>query len=473
MPRTPIITMLAAVFTAVSAAIVLLAAPTPALAEKRVALVIGNAAYRQAPALRNPANDAADLSAALRRLNFEVVTALDVDAAALEDVLARFRAVLQGADAAVLIYAGHGVQVGGVNYLLPVDAQLRSEFALRREAFPFQDIIQVMEASARVNVVVIDACRDNPLAETLQRGIPSGSRSAAVGRGLARIDAVGGTTLIVFATAPGDVAEDGAAGRNSPMATALLRHIETPGVDVEEMLKRVTHDVRQATDGRQRPERLSQLVSRFEFRPAGEAAVSALPQPPRPFQDGAAGQNRREELLYWESVKDSGDLALIRSYLDRYPSGVFSTIARARLRAASLPPPAPQPTPAHEENVRGEMEDPAEQRITDYIVHDYLRGVRLYADTVDLFENGAMTREAALKDWERYVQRWPQRRFDLIPGTLQIVSRAGNRYVVRFSATFIVSNGGKQISGRTDYALTLISAGGRFHIAGIKEAVQK
>ncbi len=241
-----------------------------AFAEKRVALVIGNSAYASAGRLANPANDAADVAAALGRLGFDVTRAADLDARDFAAAIDNFLSAAHGADVAIFYYAGHGLQYDGGSYLLPVDARLENEFAIRRETMGAQEIVSALEGAARASVVILDACRNNPLAERLRDRLQGRGRAAAVARGLGRIEASSGNTLVVYSAAPGQEAKDGA-GRNSPFTEALLKYVETPGLEMEQMLKRVTADVERETGGKQQPERLSRL--KIELMLKGGAAV--------------------------------------------------------------------------------------------------------------------------------------------------------------------------------------------------------
>lgn len=231
---------------------------------KRIALVVGVSDYTHSPRLTNPKHDAADVSRALRDADFEVVESLDEGLPALLRTLEAFYAKAQGVETALFFFAGHGIQFNGVNYIVPRDARLRSEARLKHETIALQDIIGAIEKRAKVTLVFLDACRDNPLAEELQRSVLGLSRSAAVQRGLAPMRVRNPDTLLVFAAAPGRTASDGT-GRNSPFTKALLRNMEVPGVEIELMMKRVTRDVHQATRGAQTPERLSRLTSEFTF----------------------------------------------------------------------------------------------------------------------------------------------------------------------------------------------------------------
>jgi uncharacterized caspase-like protein len=216
---------------------------TPALtADKRVALVIGNSAYQHAPVLKNPGNDAVDMVASLRKLGFEVIEGLDLDKAAMDRTIRDFAEALNDAQVGVFFYSGHGVQVNGQNYLVPVDAQLATAAALDFEMVPLDLVHRTMEREAKANVIFLDACRDNPLSRNLARAM--GTRSANISRGLAAVES-GVGTLISFSTQPGNVALDGN-GRNSPFAGALAKRILTPGDDLSTLLINVRNDVMEA-----------------------------------------------------------------------------------------------------------------------------------------------------------------------------------------------------------------------------------
>jgi hypothetical protein len=228
-------------------------APAPSVdAGRRMALVIGNAAYANAP-LANPVNDARDVAAALTRQGFQTTVAVNADRRAMIRAVQDFGRQASGA-VALFYFAGHGVQSRGENYLIPVGADIRSEADVEHEAVPAGRILASLEdAGARLNIVILDACRDAPFAR--------GFRSQA--RGLAFIAAPKGT-IVAYATAPGDVALDGT-GRNSPYAAAILRNLPAPGLGVEAFFKEVGRDVDRATGGRQRPWMSSDFLGDFSF----------------------------------------------------------------------------------------------------------------------------------------------------------------------------------------------------------------
>ena len=222
---------------------------TAAGAQKRVALVVGNAAYEQnVAALRNPVNDATAVAAALQRLGFAVIEGTDLDEDAFYDQIAAFDDAARDADVALFFYAGHGLQVDGRNYLAPVDLKLETRQDLRRHAIELAAVLEVMRSET--NLVILDACRNNPLAADLARSLGM-NRALAASRGLARVESTG-EMLIAYATAPDDVAADGT-GEHSPYTAALLEHLETPGLSVGDLFTQVTQSVLASTGGKQRP----------------------------------------------------------------------------------------------------------------------------------------------------------------------------------------------------------------------------
>jgi len=249
--------------------------PTVRAAEHRVALVIGNAAYRHAAQLQNPKNDAADMSAVLTELGFKVITGLDLDKQGMDRAIRDFAGALPGAEVGVLFYAGHGLQVGGNNYLVPIDAELTTAAALDFELVRLDLLQRTMEREAATNVLFLDACRDNPLSRNLARSM--GTRSAEIGRGLAATES-GVGTLISFSTQPGNVALDGS-GRNSPYAGALLKLIGKPGEDLSSMLIGVRNEVMAATRNRQVPWEHSALRARFHFAAPSQSPVRPTQAP--------------------------------------------------------------------------------------------------------------------------------------------------------------------------------------------------
>lgn len=303
----------------------------PVLADsKRLALVIGNSAYQYDAELPNPANDAADLARELRSVGFEVVEGTDLTKSAMEHTIRDFAGRLNNAEAAMIFYAGHGLQIDGKNYLLPIDAHIEELRDVWLQAVDLDIIFKVIEGENRVNLIFLDACRNNAFAQTLLN-LGGASRGRGT-RGLAQVRTAIGS-LIAFATEPGNVASDGE-GRNSPFTTALLRHIKTPGLEVRSMLSRVRQDVVDLTGGQQVPWDHSSLVGSFYFNPNAPAKTAAPAAPA-----GAAQSTPGIEIAYWNAVKDTTDPKELESYLTRWPNGSFAPLAKGRL--ARLTPATP------------------------------------------------------------------------------------------------------------------------------------
>jgi len=298
-----------------------------AAAHSRVALVVGNSAYRYTPRLENPKNDAADVGAVLKKLGFRVIVGFDLDREAFEAKVREFAAALKGASVGVFYYAGHGMQASGQNYLVPVDAKLAAVSDLNAEMVRLDLVHQTMEREAKTNLLFFDACRDNPLVRNLVRAV--GSPSPEIGRGLAPVES-GAGTLISFSTQPGNVALDGA-GRNSPYSGALVRHLGTSGEDLNAILIAVRNDVMRQTDRKQVPWEHSALTRRYYFNPADRMLVAT---PADHLRLSEASQA-------WSATKDTANLDVLDAFVVRYRDTFFAELARARieeLRTPTAPP---------------------------------------------------------------------------------------------------------------------------------------
>jgi Caspase domain/Putative peptidoglycan binding domain len=243
----------------------------------------------------------------------------------MERTMRAFTQKLSHADVALFYFAGHALQSGGQNFLMPVDARLRSEGDVDFEALPLSLVLRQMEREAKTSIVLLDACRDNPLARTLARSM--GTRSSLIGQGLAEVRA-GVGTLVGFATQPGNIALEGV-GRNSPYATALLQHMETPGKDVGGVLVAVRNDVLQATAGKQVP---------WEF--------TALTDEPTVTGERPPDYDKEMEIAFWNAVKDSKLPAVLATYLDRFPRGTFAVLARVMIEQLKAEEAAAAPAPS-------------------------------------------------------------------------------------------------------------------------------
>jgi len=312
-------------------AIVLATVCCQALAAPRVALVIGNASYEHAPTLANPLNDAADVGAALGRLGFEVTRIRNADRASLWRGLQEFALAASASEVAVVFYAGHGIEVDHRNFLVPVDARLASDQDVEFEAVPLELVQRAVERASKLRLVILDACRENPFAVSMQRA----GATRSIGRGLARARPAG-ETLVAYAAKEGTVAADGE-GRNSPYSEALLAHLEEPGLEVGQMFRRVRDAVLASTGGRQEPFVYGSLSSRGAYlaAEAAPAPASSAARPAAVIVSGAAqitAEQLAAEREFWASVKASKDPAELQAYLDQYPDGTYVVLARGRLK---------------------------------------------------------------------------------------------------------------------------------------------
>jgi len=321
--------------------------------QTRVALVIGNGAYEHTARLPNPANDAQAMAGMLESLGFDVLSGVDANKRTMESLLRQFGSKAERADIALVFYAGHGIQVDGQNYLLPTDARLSNERDLKWDAVPLDYVMDESARAGRLRMVLLDACRDNPLASQMASSM--GTRSVAVGRGLAAVASPAGQadTMIAYATEAGQVAADGE-GRNSPFTQALLAHMDEPGVELRLLMGRVRDSVREQTHGRQTPWVNNSLgATEYYLVPADigptEPQVAAVPPGPAPVSAPAVvppvqvmpGSNA--ELLFWSSVKDSNSLEPYRAYLRAYPNGLFVELAKLKIRELEAAPADPEP----------------------------------------------------------------------------------------------------------------------------------
>ena len=285
-------------------------------AEQRVALVIGNSAYPTAP-LRNPVNDATAMAEKLRALGFDVILRTNVNFRDMTRAVNQFGEKLSAGSVGLFYYAGHGLQVRGKNFLVPVDAEINSEASVRGESI---DVDQVLDqfSSSRLSMVILDACRNNPFERRFRAG---------QGAGLAQIDAPKGT-LIAYSTAPGKTAADGA-GSNGVYTEQLLKALDQSGLKVEDVFKQVRINVARATQDQQIPWEASSLTGEFFFRvPIEKPVLSAPAAASAPNVDPATF-----ELAFWDSIKASTNRADFEAYLEKYPKGTFSGIARNRVKA--------------------------------------------------------------------------------------------------------------------------------------------
>ncbi|RVT50958.1 caspase family protein [Rubrivivax albus] len=296
---------------------------------KRLALVIGNAAYRDAP-LQNPVNDARAMAQALQGAGFEVMLHTDADQRTMLTALREFGQQLRGGGTGLFYYAGHGMQIKGRNYLIPVGADIQREDEVAYQSLDVQAVLDKMDSAANgTNLVILDACRNNPFARSF--------RSST--QGLAPVDAPVGT-LVAFATSPGAVASDGASD-NGLYTRHLLQALAEPGRKVEEVFKQVRTQVRRDSSGLQIPWESTSLEGDFYFHPPVAAAVPApVAESAPPAPDPLAALDD----ALWATVRDADEAAVVQAYLTRFPQGRHAADAQARLtvlQAATVPAPSP------------------------------------------------------------------------------------------------------------------------------------
>lgn len=323
-----------------------LAGVQAAAAEKRVALVIGNSAYQGLKPLQNPANDAGDMSAALRTRGFEVLTGIDLGQQAMTDLVTRFRQAARESDVSLFYYAGHGFQVSLKNYLVPVDAAFAKPEDVAQRTMDLDSIVEGLEGSRGIHLVFLDACRNNPL-----RGAVAAA--GELQNGLARIGSAAGF-LFAYATRPDNIAFDGG-GRNSPFTKALLSHIGTRGQDIAGTMISVRKDVLAATGGFQVPWENSSLTRQFYFTP-GAASVAS------------------PETQLWQLAAGARDKSLLGIYLDRYPDGAHAGEVRTMLAEAEAAGP-----PGNQGSARSTPADPAsDDRLWDLAQRSRMRSLVEY-----------------------------------------------------------------------------------------------
>ena len=289
----------------------------PASAEKRVALVLGNSNYKNAAVLPNPVNDAAAVAATLKGAGFDIVDSrLNLSAADMRRALRDFADQARDSDLAVVYYAGHGIEIDGTNYLIPTDATLQRDTDIYDEAFSLDRVLLTIEPARQLRLVIVDACRNNPFAETMKRTVST----RTVSRGLARIEPTTTNTLVAFAAKAGLTALDGNS-KNSPYATALVKHIATPGLDVRRAFGFIRDDVLQATGNRQEP---------YLYGSLGGADIALVPVAATPTANPQA--NLQSEIRRdFELALQVGHKDALNAFLAQHSEGFYASLAKLQL----------------------------------------------------------------------------------------------------------------------------------------------
>ncbi len=292
----------------------------PAFADKRVALVLGNSNYQNVPPLSNPINDGAVMAATFKGAGFDVVVSrYDLTALDTRRVLRDFEDRARDADIAVVYYAGHGMEVDGTNYLIPVDARLERDTDIYDEAFSLDRILVAVEPAKQLRLVILDACRDNPFARNMKHSLAARS----IGRGLAKIEPASPNTLIAYSAKAGSTAQDGD-GKNSPFTTALAQHLTTPGLDVRRAFGFVRDDVLKTTGNRQEP---------FVYGSLGGNDVPLVPARAVPAEPAVNPQ--AEVRRDYELALQVGNKAAMNAFIAQHPDGFYASLAKLQLEKIS------------------------------------------------------------------------------------------------------------------------------------------
>src|ERR1700738_3253921 len=299
-----------------------------AKADRRVAFVVGNGAYKNVAQLPNPPVDAKAMASTLRNVGFDVVEGSNLTRDTMTEKLLEFGKRAQGADIAVFFYAGHGIAISGTNYLLPIDADIKSEMDVKLGAAINIDLtLDQTMGDAKVKLVFLDACRDNPFAAKIKSN--AATRSVSVQTGLAEMKS-GEGTLIAFATGPGQTALDGQEGTNSPFTRALIAHITAPGVEIQQAMTEVRAQVNEETNKGQLPWGHTNLIGAVYLNPAAKPPANAAAPSSAPIAVAAA-PGSDVELEFWRSIKDSNKPEELNAYLTNYPNGQFKSLALSRI----------------------------------------------------------------------------------------------------------------------------------------------
>ena len=404
----------------------LFAAASLAATQQRVALVIGNATYQELP-LKNPVNDARAVAKRLSGLGFEVIKLENANRGEMEDAIADFEERLGPGNAGLFYYAGHGLQVRGQNYLVPVDAVIESESRVRTQAVPLSHVTSAMNyAESRINFILLDACRNNPFERSMRGG----------SRGLAAVDAAAGT-LVSYATAPGSVAADGD-GENGVYTGALLKALDRPGLTAEQVFKEVRKEVSRVTRRKQTPWESSSLTGDFYFNK--RAAGSAANTPLAPAAGSGASRGLSEEtaieLMFWETVVDSKNPAMFKEYLEQYPQGRFARLAELKLSSARKQPASTVQSKPRAAKVSNDVAD-----ITKLVQRwaraweDNTRSTNAYAGFYDSqFQSRSMNRNAWVADKRKKAKKTQCIKVDLKNLDVEVASQGA---VARFDQRYM------------------------------------
>jgi peptidoglycan hydrolase-like protein with peptidoglycan-binding domain len=322
---------------------------TPARAETKVALIVGNGAYQNVPELPNPPHDAADIAAAFLRLGFSVRLVTDAKYDTMRLALVEFNRKARDAEMAVVFFAGHGMEIGGENWLIPIDAELRSDSDAAQEAISLHAVMLMVSSASKLGLVMLDACRNNPFATKMRRTVAMRGGE----RGLGRIEPIN-NVLVAYAAKDGTTAADGD-GRNSPFTAALLKYLEMPGLEINFLFRNVRDDVITATNSEQQP---------FIYGSLTKEAIYLKPPP-------AASASFDIDQIGWALVKDTTDEAALKRFIAQYPRSPLRKEAEARVAALGAARASGSGPPGADEATWSLLKETTDQTALELFVAQY------------------------------------------------------------------------------------------------------
>jgi hypothetical protein len=462
--------------------------------KRRVALVIGNSVYENTTQLKNPKNDAQDMLIALEAIGFDVTKIDNANFSTMRKALRDFGRHAQGADIAMVYFAGHGMEVEKNNYLIPVDAQLVSDQDVEYEAISIELLSRAVSGAKGLRMILLDACRNNPFVNKMSRSIST----RAIGRGLAPVEPRNGT-LVSYAAREGTTASDGD-GRNSPYTKALISHLKEPGLDIRFMFAKVRDSVLAATAGEQEPFMYGSLPGKELYLvPKKETEVvennagggTPAPLPTQPLiVDQANTSNGAFEREYWNSIKDTKAIAYFQSYLDQYPSGKFVPLARIKIGILEQAeaekqkkiPATIAPLPKDDISYLPQLDEVLRSVIRDFIRSKYLSSTannanhvrNIYTSEVKYYSKDWIFIEEIVEDKQNYFKRWPKYYYEFVENSDTIEQLTKDSFKISFNSRFELESPTEKTFGTSNTTLTLVAGfGGQFRISSENSKVIK
>ncbi len=435
----------------------LLAWQSVTAAPDRVALIIGNQNYKNLPKLKNPANDATDISTQLEILGFNVDKLLDADHQQMKNAIRQFSNKLTNKNTVGLFYfAGHGVQVKNRNYLIPIGSDIQHEAEVPYHSIEVGQLLEYMEyAQNNLNLVILDACRNNPF----------GGRFRSAQRGLAKIDVVPKGSMILYAASPGQQAEDGD-GRNGLFTEKLLQVMQKPGLTVDQLINKTAQAVNKASSSGQIPYKEGIILSDFYF--TDQITINqAINQ-----SNANTAIEKKVELDFWNKVKAEPSEEMYKAYLEQYPHGLYARIATIKLKKFDN---------SGHENSSEEIKTIKENEVLA-LIESYLNAsneqnlknlLMLYAEITEYYGSGKVTNDFILKDKKNYFKRWPKIKYEFVKLDKNETLENGQKTFISFLFNFDVYNQSKNrgIKGVAKNNLMLENINGKLKIISEKQQI--